>query len=145
MIELILYIEGFDKIIGKKYILKNISLDVRQGEIIGLFGLNGLGKIIFIRIIVGFLKKNSGMIIINGFQYDVDFEKVFEFVGVIVENFEFYLYLMGWENLKYFVNMYKNIKEDRFQEVIEWVGFVNVVYDKVKMYFFGMCQCFGIV
>lgn len=62
-----------------------------------------------------------------------------EVVGVIVENFEFYLYLIGWENFKYFVNMYKKIVDEWFDEVVECVGLILVIYDKVKIYFFGMC------
>ncbi len=144
MTEPILHIEGLDKTIGKKHILKNISMDVRQGEIIGLLGPNGSGKTTLIRIIVGLLKKNSGTITINGFQHDADFEKALESVGAIVENPEFYPYLTGWENLKHFANMHKNIKEDRFQEVIERVGLTNAVHDKVKTYSLGMRQRLGI-
>lgn len=44
MTEPILHIEGLDKTIGKKHILKNISMDVRQGEIIGLLGPTGREK-----------------------------------------------------------------------------------------------------
>ncbi|POI17901.1 ABC transporter ATP-binding protein [Bacillus velezensis] len=144
MTEPILHIEGLDKTIGKKHILKNISMDVRQGEIIGLLGPNGSGKTTLIRIIVGLLKKNSGTITINGFQHDADFEKALESVGAIVENPEFYPYMTGWENLKHFANMHKNIKEDRLQEVIERVGLTNAVYDKVKTYSLGMRQRLGI-
>lgn len=144
MTEPILHIEGLDKTIGKKHILKNISMDVRQGEIIGLLGPNGSGKTTLIRIIVGLLKKNSGTITINGFQHDADFEKALESVGAIVENPEFYPYLTGWENLKHFANMHKNIKEDRLQEVIERVGLTNAVHDKVKTYSLGMRQRLGI-
>ncbi|KXZ22943.1 ABC transporter ATP-binding protein [Bacillus nakamurai] len=144
MTEPILHIEGLDKTIGKKQILKSISMDVRQGEIIGLLGPNGSGKTTLIRIIVGLLKKNSGTITINGFQHDTEFEKALESVGAIVENPEFYPYLTGWENLKHFANMHKQITEDRLEEVIERVGLTNAVHDKVKTYSLGMRQRLGI-
>ncbi|MCP6683308.1 ABC transporter ATP-binding protein [Bacillus nakamurai] len=144
MTEPILHIEGLDKTIGKKKILKSISMDVRQGEIIGLLGPNGSGKTTLIRIIVGLLKKNSGTITINGFQHDTEFEKALESVGAIVENPEFYPYLTGWENLKHFANMHKQITEDRLEEVIERVGLTNAVHDKVKTYSLGMRQRLGI-
>lgn len=41
MAEPILHIEGLDKKIGSKQILKQISMDVMEGEIIGLLGPNG--------------------------------------------------------------------------------------------------------
>lgn len=44
MAEPILHIEGLDKKIGSKQILKQISMDVMEGEIIGLLGPNGSEK-----------------------------------------------------------------------------------------------------
>ncbi len=67
MAEPILHIEGLDKKIGSKQILKQISMDVMEGEIIGLLGPNGSGKTTLIRIIVGLLKQNSGSVTISGF------------------------------------------------------------------------------
>ena len=51
--------------IGKKEILKNISLEINVGEIIAILGPNGSGKSTLINTISGNLKKNSGEIIIN--------------------------------------------------------------------------------
>ncbi|MEC1679378.1 ABC transporter ATP-binding protein [Bacillus mojavensis] len=144
MAEPILHIEGLDKKIGSKKILKQISMDVRQGEIIGLLGPNGSGKTTLIRIIVGLLKQNSGSVAINGFKHDTEFEQAMEAVGAIVENPEFYPYLSGWENLKHFANMHKKIDDDRLDEVVERVGLTSAIDDKVKTYSLGMRQRLGI-
>lgn len=144
MAEPILHIEGLDKKIGSKQILKQISMDVRQGEIIGLLGPNGSGKTTLIRIIVGLLKQNSGSVAINGFKHDTEFEQAMEAVGAIVENPEFYPYLSGWENLKHFANMHKKITDERLDEVVERVGLTSAIDDKVKTYSLGMRQRLGI-
>ncbi|WP_339191995.1 ABC transporter ATP-binding protein [Bacillus sp. FSL K6-1003] len=144
MAEPILHIEGLDKKIGSKQILKQISMDVRQGEIIGLLGPNGSGKTTLIRIIVGLLKQNSGSVAINGFKHDTEFEQAMEAVGAIVENPEFYPYLSGWENLKHFANMHKKIDDDRLDEVVERVGLTSAIDDKVRTYSLGMRQRLGI-
>ncbi|MEC1612156.1 ABC transporter ATP-binding protein [Bacillus mojavensis] len=144
MAEPILHIEGLDKKIGSKQILKQISMDVRQGEIIGLLGPNGSGKTTLIRIIVGLLKQNSGSVAINGFKHDTEFEQAMEAVGAIVENPEFYPYLSGWENLKHFANMHKKIDDERLDEVVERVGLTSAIDDKVKTYSLGMRQRLGI-
>ncbi|MBJ7573186.1 ABC transporter ATP-binding protein [Bacillus halotolerans] len=144
MAEPILHIEGLDKKIGSKQILKQISMDVRQGEIIGLLGPNGSGKTTLIRIIVGLLKQNSGSVAINGFKHDTEFEQAMESVGAIVENPEFYPYLSGWENLKHFANMHKKIDDERLDEVVERVGLTSAIDDKVKTYSLGMRQRLGI-
>lgn len=53
----VLKVEKVDKLIGRKMILQDISIDIGQGEIVGLLGPNGSGKTTLIRLIVGLMKK----------------------------------------------------------------------------------------
>ncbi|WP_150270377.1 ABC transporter ATP-binding protein [Paenibacillus tepidiphilus] len=46
--------------------LKNISLNVKKGEIFGLVGLNGAGKSTLLKVVAGVLKPTSGKVSING-------------------------------------------------------------------------------
>lgn len=46
--------------------LKNVSFQVKQGEIMGVVGLNGAGKSTLLKIVAGILKPSSGTIIVNG-------------------------------------------------------------------------------
>lgn len=48
---------------------KGVSLLVEEGEFFGLFGFNGVGKIMFISIFVGFVWVDEGSILVCG--YDV--------------------------------------------------------------------------
>ena len=51
---------------GERTILDHLSLDVRQGEIIGLVGASGGGKSVLLRTIIGLIPKRSGTISIMG-------------------------------------------------------------------------------
>lgn len=51
---------------GEKYLLRNISLEVREGEIIGLVGENGSGKTTLLKILAGILKPVKGRIVRYG-------------------------------------------------------------------------------
>ena len=125
-------------------ILQDISIDIEQGEIVGLLGPNGSGKTTLIRLIVGLMKKNNGNIMINGYSQDEDFLKAMSSVGAIIENPEFYSYLTGFENLEMYAAMHDGVTEERIQEVVERVRLEDAIHQKVKTYSLGMKQRLGI-
>jgi len=57
--------EKLDKIYRGRSVVKNISLEVNQGEIVGLLGPNGAGKTTSFYMIVGLIKPNGGRIFLN--------------------------------------------------------------------------------
>ncbi len=57
-----LKLEGAHKSFGGLMAIRNVSLDVQQGEIVGLIGPNGSGKTTLLNLITGFLKPDSGTI-----------------------------------------------------------------------------------
>ncbi|CAH8285635.1 ABC-type multidrug transport system ATPase subunit [Mariniflexile fucanivorans] len=61
----LLNITNLNKSYGNKPILKNISLDCKTGDIIGIFGRNGTGKSTLLKLIFGTVKANSIIIKIN--------------------------------------------------------------------------------
>ncbi|MGN1156330.1 MAG: ABC transporter ATP-binding protein [Agathobacter sp.] len=56
-----LKIENVTKTYGKQYALKEVSVELPQGEIIGLFGENGAGKTTLMKCILGFLPYSGGI------------------------------------------------------------------------------------
>ena len=62
---MILRAENIQKIYGSRKVVQDISLEVRQGEIIGLLGPNGAGKTTSFYMIVGMVKPNAGHIYLN--------------------------------------------------------------------------------
>lgn len=83
------------KKICKWEIIKGIFFEVMFGEVFGFFGLNGVGKIMMIWMIVGLIKLIFGMILIGGKDIWKNFIEVMCGFGLIVENLEFYIFLMG--------------------------------------------------
>lgn len=55
---------------NNKVILDNFNLTFTQGELVGILGANGSGKSTFLKILIGFLKKNSGYVYIDGIEQD---------------------------------------------------------------------------
>lgn len=144
MSEVILKCQDVYKKIGKKYILKKISFEVKKGEIVGFIGPNGAGKTTTIKLILGLQKITKGNVEINGYDVKKDFEKAIYRVGAIIENPDVYTYLTGYENLKIAQEYYKNIPNQRIDEVVKIVGLKDSIMNKVSKYSLGMRQRLGI-
>lgn len=140
----VLKCENLHKQIGKKEILKGISLEIYPGDILGFIGPNGAGKTTTIKLILGLQSISSGKVEINQFDIKNNFEKAIQKVGAIVENPDLYMYLSGYDNLKLIANLYKNVDNKRIREVVKLVGLENRIDDKVSKYSLGMRQRLGV-
>ena len=140
----ILKCEKLHKSFRKKEILKDVSLEICSGDILGFIGPNGAGKTTTIKLILGLQKIGSGKVIINGFDIQKNFEKAIAKVGAIIENPDLYMYMSGYDNLKLISNLYPNVDEARINEVIKLVGLENRINDKVSKYSLGMRQRLGV-
>lgn len=144
MQNLILKCENLHKSFRKKEILKGVSLEISNGDILGFIGPNGAGKTTTIKLILGLQKIDSGKVKINGFDIKTNFEKAIAKVGAIIENPDLYMYMSGLDNLKLIANLYPNVNEKRISEVIKLVGLENRINDKVSKYSLGMRQRLGV-
>lgn len=61
----VLRAEGLVKKYKKRTVVKNVSLEISQGEIVGLLGPNGAGKTTTFYMIVGMIRPNAGHVYIN--------------------------------------------------------------------------------
>lgn len=141
---MILKVDKLCKKIGKKTILKDVSFEINEGDILAFIGPNGAGKTTTIKCILGLQRITSGSITINGYDIKHDFVKAIERVGCIVESPDVYMYLTGLENLKIQARMYKNVVMDDILRVVELVGLESRIHDKVSKYSLGMRQRLGI-
>ena len=71
----------------KRTILKNLNLDIEEGEYVVLLGHNGSGKSTLAKLIIGLLEKNSGSITINDIELNEEnVYKIRENVGIVFQN-----------------------------------------------------------
>ena len=140
----ILECKNLCKDFGKKKILKNVSLKIEEGDILGFIGPNGAGKTTTIKLILGLQSITKGTVSINGYDIQKNFTNAIEKVGAIVENPDMYMYLSGYDNLKLVANLYKGITSERIDKVVKLVKLENRINDKVSKYSLGMRQRLGI-
>lgn len=140
----VLECKNLKKKFGKKEVIRGVSFDIEEGDILGFIGPNGAGKTTTIKLILGLQGIDEGNVLINGYDIKKDFVKAIEKVGTIVENPDMYMYLSGKKNLLLSKKLYKNITDERVNEVVKLVGLEKRINDKVSKYSLGMRQRLGI-
>ena len=68
----IIEVKGVSVELGRKLVLKDIDLNVNEGDYIGLIGKNGSGKTTLLKAILGIYKIKSGSIMVNGTPVTAD-------------------------------------------------------------------------
>ena len=66
----LLRVEGITKKYGQNTVLKDVSFDIGQNEVVGLLGDNGAGKSTLVKIMSGVVPMTSGSYSWNGEKYD---------------------------------------------------------------------------
>lgn len=141
---IVLSVRHLQKSIGRKPIIRDVTFDVRAGEIFGFLGPNGSGKTTTIRMLVDLIKPSGGQVLVCGEDVNRHPERALRHIGCIVENPEMYPYMTGWENLEHFARMQEGITRERIAEVAAIVQLDKRIHDKVKTYSLGMRQRLGI-
>jgi ABC-2 type transport system ATP-binding protein len=142
--EKIIEIKNLSKIYKNGRGITDINLDIHKGDIFGFLGPNGAGKTTAMKIMTGLIKPDSGDVKINGYSVLESFEKAMEKVGSLIETAEAYPFLTAYENLKQFSRYYKNIDDNRIDEVLELTGILKYKSEKPRKFSLGMKQRLGI-
>lgn len=136
-------VEHVYKSFGKEHVLKDVSLTIPPGRIFGVVGNNGSGKTVLMKCICGFMKPDSGNIVVNGEQVgkDCDFP---DGLGVIIETPGFLPNLSGFQNLKILASLKARIGKEEIRNTLERVGLNPGMRKPVAKYSLGMRQRLGI-
>ncbi len=85
-----IHVEELTKYYGLKPAVRDISLDIEQGMIVGLLGPNGAGKTTILRILTGFMQPTSGRVTIDGLDCRTRSLEVRKRIGFLPETVPLY-------------------------------------------------------
>ena len=119
----VLYVKDLDKVYAKNssksvHALKNLNLEVKEGEIFGLLGPNGAGKSTFINILAGTTIKTSGEVNVWGFNLDNNPRQVRASIGIVPQEVNVDPFFTPWNILELQAGMYGIKKKDRITDTI---------------------------
>ena len=139
----ILECKNLCKDFGKKKILKNVSLKIEEGDILGFIGPNGAGKTTTLKMISGLARPTDGEIIMFGYRGG-GLKNIRSRVSCLIEAPGVYGNLSAYDNLKIKCKLFGIQEKSYSPEILEMVGLNHVGKKKVKHYSLGMKQRLGI-
>lgn len=115
-------VQNLKKYYGKNVGIEDVSLEVKEGEILGLIGPNGAGKTTTIRILMGFLSPDAGKALISGKSMPKEIDFVKKNLGYIPGEVNFYGDMKIKEFLKFNRAFYKKIDLKYERYIVETLG-----------------------
>lgn len=139
--ENIIEIKGLKKSYDKFEAVKDVTFNVKKGEIFGFLGPNGAGKSTTISMLSTMKKPSGGLALINGYDIAKEKDQVRQSIGIIFQENTLDDKLTAYENLILHCQLYhvdKNVREDRISEVLEMVDLTDKKDNIVKTFSGGM-------
>ena len=132
-----IHVKNLKKNFGSLEVLKSISADVREGEVVVLIGPSGSGKSTFLRCLNRLEEITAGEVVIDGVniaEKKVDMNKVRENIGMVFQHFNLFPHMNVLENIMLApVELKKMTKEEAAETGLKLLKRVGLE-DKAKVY-----------
>lgn len=139
----IISIKNLNKFYGSKQVLKDISLDIQPGQVIGYIGPNGAGKSTTVKILCGLISDFSGMVTVNGMDIKQNPLQVKARIGYIPELAELYDVLTPNEYLTLMGALYKlptEVVKERIFHMLDAFNLSGNIDQRMETFSKGMKQ-----
>ena len=135
-------IKSLTKLYKNKRGIRNISLTIHDGEILGLLGPNGSGKTTLMKALLSLIPDYTGEITVNGRSMRDSFEDIMEKTGALIETPAVYKRLTARQNLELCARKPEDISD--IDRILDIVGLDAHKREKVGHFSLGMKQRLGI-
>lgn len=129
-------VKNVTKKYGDFYAVRNISFEVKEGEVVGFLGRNGAGKSTTMNMITGFIEPTSGQIIVGGYDIDKKPGKVKAQIGYMPEGTPLYSDLTVKEFVSYMADLKMIPRKDKkaaVEKAIKSTGLEKVQNNLTKI------------
>ena len=137
--------ENIRKTYGHFTALAGVSLNIKRGEFLTLFGRNGAGKTTFLKVAATLVRPTQGKLHIEGIDVDEKSEEARRHIGFLSHNTYVYRDLSPLENLRFFARLYGvDGSDERLKALLDRVGLRRRMNDPVRAFSRGLNQRVGI-
>ena len=139
--EKLLSVNHLTKNFKENKVLKEISFEVHQGEVLCILGPNGAGKSTTINILTAALGSDGGEIFYKGNQINQQMNAYKKVLGIVPQDIALYEELSAERNLSFFASLYGlrgNKLKKAVNEALVFAGLEDRRKDKVKTFSGGM-------
>jgi ABC-2 type transport system ATP-binding protein len=140
--------QDLTKRFGKVQAVREVSLDVREGDRYGLLGPNGSGKTTLVRMLLGLVYATSGSISVLGEPVPRHVSRVLPEIGALIEGPAAYPHLSARANLRLLdaagPHGSRRTRRRRVDDALEQVGLAGIDRRPVRAYSLGMRQRLGL-
>jgi len=130
---------------GTQQALKDVSFDIKSGEVVGFLGPNGAGKSTMMKILTGYLPPSSGEVTVAGENVSDNRISFRHKIGYLPEHNPLYMDMYVPEYLEFMASIYKmKNKKSRILEIIECTGLLPEKHKKIGALSKGYRQRVGL-
>jgi len=97
---------------GEIVAVEDLTLEIKEGEVLAFLGPNGAGKTTTIRMLSGIISPTAGYAVVAGLRTDEKVEQLHEVIGLLTETPGFYDNLSAEDNLEFYAGFYNNLDID---------------------------------
>lgn len=125
MSESIVSLINVEKSFGKNRVVKNLNMEIFEGEFLTLLGPSGCGKTTTLRMIAGFEEATSGIIKVQGESVE-DKEPFERDVNTVFQNYALFPHMTVFDNVAYGLKIRKKPKDEISKRVNEMLELVQL-------------------
>ncbi len=138
-----LSLQGLGRRFGDRWAVRDMSLEIRAGEVVGFLGPNGAGKTTTVRMLAALIAPSEGRAFVGGQEVREAAETIRARVGVLTESPGLYEKLSAEANLHYFGRLHRlssTVRAERSERLLRLFGLWDRRGDVAGTFSKGMRQ-----
>lgn len=124
-------------------VIDNLNLQIKDGEIFGFLGPNGVGKTTTIKMMTGILEIDEGDILLDDISIQKNPVEAKKKFGYVPDSADMFIKLKGIEYLNFIADIYEvpeSIRREKIEDLSKKFGIYDSLNNKIQSYSHGMRQ-----